>query len=74
MTELKLKTLIDRYELIQYEIRRIGCPNIDVLIYQIPGVQPMMDIKGIGRDTVAGFFAEVGGLNEYSHPRQIIKL
>ncbi|MCM3742401.1 transposase, partial [Oceanobacillus luteolus] len=31
-------------------------------------------IKGVGRDTVAGFFAEVGDLNEYSHPRQLIKL
>ena len=36
--------------------------------------QQMMAIKGIGRDTVAGFFAEVGDLNEYSHPRQIMKL
>jgi transposase len=24
--------------------------------------------------TVAGFFAEVGDLNDYTHPRQIIKL
>ena len=48
--------------------------KIDALIDQIPGVQQMLAIKGIGRDTVAGFFAEVGDLNEYSHPRQIIKL
>jgi len=34
----------------------------------------MLAIKGIGKDTVAGFLAEVGDLNDYSHPRQIIKL
>jgi transposase len=34
----------------------------------------MLAIKGVGRDTVAGFFAEVGNLQDYSHPRQIIKL
>jgi transposase len=34
----------------------------------------MWAIKGIGRDRVAGFFAEVGNLNDYTHPRQIIKL
>lgn len=34
----------------------------------------MLAIMGVGRDTVAGFFAEVGKLQDYSHPRQIIKL
>jgi transposase len=34
----------------------------------------MLAIKGIGRDTIAGFFAEVGDLAHYSHPKQIIKL
>jgi len=34
----------------------------------------MLEITGIGRDTVAGFFAEVGDLSEYNHPRQIPKL
>jgi len=34
----------------------------------------MLEITGIGRDTVAGFFAEVGDLSEYNHSRQITKL
>jgi transposase len=34
----------------------------------------MLAIKGIGKDTVAGFFSEVGDLSFYSHPKQIIKL
>jgi transposase len=46
----------------------------DALLEQIPGVEQMLGIKGIGKDTVIGFFSEVGDLNNYSHPRQIIKL
>lgn len=34
----------------------------------------MLEVSGIGRDTVAGFFAEVGDLRDYQHPRQIVKL
>ncbi len=48
--------------------------KIDNLIEHIPGVQQMLAIKGVWRDTVAGFFAEVGNLQDYNHPRQIIKL
>jgi transposase len=73
MAKLELKTLIDKYEFIQFKFEELDA-KIDVLIDQIPGVPQMMAIKGIGRDTVAGFFAEVGDLNEYAHPRQIIKL
>lgn len=73
MAKLELKTLIDKYELIQLKFEELDS-KIDGLIDQIPGVHQMLAIKGVGRDTVAGFFAEVGDLNEYSHPRQIIKL
>ncbi len=31
-------------------------------------------IDKIGKDTVAGFFSEVGDLSYYYHPKQIIKL
>ncbi len=34
----------------------------------------MLAIKGIGKDTIAGFFSEVGDLSYYTHPRQIIIL
>ena len=73
MAKLELQTLIDKYELIQSKFEELDT-KIDQLIDQIPGVQQMLAIKGIGRDTVAGFFAEVGDLNAYAHPRQIMKL
>lgn len=73
MAKLELKTLIDKYDLIQLKFEELDS-KIDSLIERIPGVQQMLAIKGVGRDTVAGFFAEIGNLSEYSHPRQLIKL
>lgn len=73
MAKLELQTLIGKYEFIQSKFEELDA-QIEGLIDQIPGVSQMLAIKGIGRDTVAGFFAEIGDLNEYSHPRQIIKL
>ena len=73
MAKLEIKTLIDKYELIQVKFEELD-EKIDKLIDEIPGVHQMLAIKGVGRDTVAGFYAEVGDLGEYSHPRQIIKL
>ncbi|MFD4931570.1 transposase [Peribacillus butanolivorans] len=73
MAKLELTTLLDKYDLIQMKFEEIDI-KIDNLFEQIPGVQQMLAIKGVGRDTVAGFIAEVGDLQEYSHPRQIIKL
>ena len=73
MAKLELRTLIDKYELINEKFVELES-NIDKLLHQIPGVEQMLAIKGIGKDTVAGFFSEVGDLSYYSHPRQIIKL
>lgn len=73
MAKLELTTLLDKYDLIQMKFEELDS-KIDDLIEHIPGVQQMLAIKGVGRDTVAGFFAEVGDLQDYSHPRQIIKL
>ncbi|MGF6950105.1 transposase [Neobacillus sp. B4I6] len=73
MAKLELKTLLDKYDLIQLKFEELDS-KIDILLDEIPGVPQMLAIKGVGRDTVAGFFAEVGDLNDYTHPRQIIKL
>lgn len=71
--KLELKTLLAKYELIHLKFEELDT-KIDCLLDEIPGVPQMLAIKGVGRDTVAGFFAEVGDLKEYTHPRQIIKL
>ncbi|MEH7549268.1 IS110 family transposase [Neobacillus vireti] len=73
MAKLELSTLIEKYELITEKFEELES-NIDKLLDQIPGVSQMIAIKGIGKDTIAGFLSEVGDLKNYTHPRQIIKL
>jgi transposase len=73
MAKLELSTLIDKYELVKEKFEEQET-NIDRLLEQIPGVEQMLAIKGIGKDTIAGFYSEVGDLGNYTHPRQIIKL
>jgi transposase len=73
MAKLELRTLIDKYELIEAKFEELDS-QIESLLNQIPGVKQMLAIKGVGVDTIAGFFSEVGNLSYYAHPRQIIKL
>ncbi|WP_088104128.1 IS110 family transposase [Halalkalibacter urbisdiaboli] len=73
MARLELRALLEKYEFIQTKFEELD-HQLDKLLQHIPGVTQMLEVTGIGRDTVAGFFAEVGDLNEYQHPRQIVKL
>lgn len=73
MAKLELSTLLEKYEFVHQKLEALEL-KCDVLLEQIPGVEQMLRIKGIGKDTVIGFYSEVGDLNNYSHPRQIIKL
>lgn len=47
---------------------------IEHLSKQIPGLEEMVKIKGVGLITAAGFIAEVGDISRFEHPRQIQKL
>lgn len=47
---------------------------VEELCMQIPAVQKLLAIRGIGILTVAGFFAEVGDLGRFQSPKQIQKL
>ena len=73
MARMKINTLMDQYTLLHKKINEIW-EMIEGLTSTIPGVKEMTDIKGIGDITIAAFLAEVGNLNNYDHPEQIIKL
>ncbi len=47
---------------------------IDGLCMQIPEVAKLLEIKGIGLITVAGFLSEVGDIRRFKSPKQIQKL
>ncbi|MFD1040506.1 IS110 family transposase [Virgibacillus byunsanensis] len=73
MARMKINTLMDQYTLLHEKISEVW-EMIEGLTSTIPGVKEMTDIKGIGDITIAAFLAEVGNLNDYNHPEQIIKL
>lgn len=73
MAKQELQTLLSQYVLIQHNLDQI-MHQIEEILEQIPGVEEMMSIPGVGLVTVAGFIAEVGDLSGYRHPRQIQKL
>jgi len=47
---------------------------VEQLVLQIPGIEEILKIKGVGLVMAAGFIAEVGDVSRFGHPRQIQKL
>jgi len=73
MARHEIRYLIDQYKALEQRLITLEA-QLEELVLQVPGADRMMDIKGVGVLTVAGFFAEVGDLRQYKDPRQIIKL
>ncbi|WML30276.1 IS110 family transposase [Neobacillus sp. OS1-32] len=73
LARLKLQTLLAQYSLIKEQLETVW-REIEEILNQIPGVEEMISIKGVAKTTVAGFFAEIGDLQNYESPEQIIKL
>ena len=71
--EKSLMMLIEDYELKMGQLTHL-MDLVEQLVYQIPGIDGVLKIKGIGLVTVAGFLAEVGDLDRFDHPKQIQKL
>jgi transposase len=73
LAKMELQLLLGQYELIQCKFAELEA-KLDQLLQQIPGVNHLLAITGVGRDTVAGFLAEIGDIGNYHHPKQLIKL
>lgn len=73
MASFELKMLLEQYDLVTRQIEEL-LVQIQELLKQIPGTDKMLTIPGVGWLTIAGFLAEIGDLQSYAHPKQIIKL
>ena len=73
LAKMELKVLLNQYEWLHRKLEELET-KLDELLKQIPHVQQLLAMKGIGRDTIAGFLAEVGDISQYRHPKQITKL
>jgi transposase len=70
--DVELKVLLEDYDrkIKQYQMIML---LVEKLMHQVPGVEELLKIKGIGLVTAAGFIAEVGDIRRFSHPKQIQK-
>ena len=71
--EYDLLSLIEEYEFFLKKLEAT-MELIEELLFQVPNIKELLDIKGIGVVTVAGFVAEVGDIARFEHPKQIQKL
>jgi transposase len=71
--ENDLFTLLEDYKMKIQQHERV-LTFVEQLACQIPGMQEIMKIKGVGLITTAGFMAEVGDITRFEHPKQLQKL
>lgn len=69
----EIKMLIEEYELKKKQYDK-WLEIIEKLLKEVPNLNLMLEIKGIGMVTAAGFIAEVGDISKYNSPKQIQKL
>ena len=73
MAEYELQCILQEYHAVR-NMLEITEQKLEEIALQIPGTNKILNIKGIGIITAAGFIAEVGDISRFSHPKQIIKL
>jgi transposase len=73
MARMELQLLLEQYELLCRQMNQLSTVIQD-LLSSIPGAREMLSIPLVGWVTVAGFLSEVGPLESYDHPQQIIRL
>ncbi|APB37177.1 IS110 family transposase [Heyndrickxia coagulans] len=69
----EIDCLLEQYELYNQQIKQLD-QELESLVEDLPGARQMMAIPGLGKTTVALFFAEVGDITKYNHPQQLVNL
>ena len=70
---VELVMLLNDYEM--YTLRMEELMNtIEEKLQEIPYIDKLMEIKGIGMITICGFIAEVGDIRRFDNPKQLQKL
>jgi hypothetical protein len=70
---IHIRGLIDQYGRLLAEQDELWAA-IDILLKEIPLYSTLMGIPHIGKKAVCGIVAELGDINDFSHPRQLIRL
>lgn len=70
---MELKLLLEDYDAKRRQYDEIMA-RVELLCAQIPEVEQLLKIKGLGLVTIAGILAETGDLRRFDSPRQVQKL
>ena len=70
---MELKNLLNDYDVYKLRLEE-QLQKIREKLREIPYIDKLMEIKGIGLITVSGFIAEVGDISRFDNPKQLQKL
>ena len=70
---MELKNLLSDYDIYSGRLDEL-LQKVQEKLAEIPYVDKLMEIKGIGLITVSGFIAEVGDIKRFDNPKQLQKL
>lgn len=70
---VELQILLSDYEMYNQRMDDL-MQTIEEKLYEIPYIDKLLEIKGIGMITICGFIAEVGDIRRFDNPKQLQKL
>ena len=70
---MELKNLLDDMDVYASRLEEV-LQSMEKKLEEIPYIDKLMTIKGIGLATVSGFIAEVGDIGRFDNPKQLQKL
>ena len=70
---IELKMLLHDIDVYASRVEALLC-LLDAKLSEIPYIDKLLEMKGIGKITVSGFIAEVGDIRRFDDPKQLQKL
>lgn len=70
---IELQMLLEDYRVKNVQLEMVT-QSMQSLLMQVPHIEKLLAIKGVGVVTAAGFVAEVGDIGRFDSPKQIQKL
>ena len=70
---LEIRVLVNDYILKAEQLKRLD-EYLEEKVKEVPNVEKLLAIKGVGMSTVVGFIAEVGDIGRFTEAKQIQKL
>lgn len=73
MAKFEIATLLSQYKMMQTQLDELTAQLVE-LAKQMTEYEYLASVPGIGDVTIVDLLSEVGSLEQYTHPRQLIKL